>query len=169
VRVPVPDFVRETYLKVRAVGSGEVVTILEVLSPSNKLPGKGRRRYLDRRLRVFESLTHLVEVDLLRAGERMPVEGPDVTSDYRLLISRGDRRPKADLYAFGVRDPIPAFALPLRLGDKEPQVQLGDILYAQYERAAYDLSLDYRTEPVPPLSGDDRGWAHELLLSAGLR
>ena len=110
-----------------------------------------------------------MEIDLLRAGPRMPLEGPKVTSDYRVLVSRADRRPKADLYGFGVRDPIPTFTLPLRGGDKEPKVELGAILHAQYERAAYDLSLDYRGEPVPPLSGDDRSWTHELLLSAGLR
>ncbi len=169
VKIPMPDVVRETYLRVFSAEPAELITVLEVLSPSNKQRGKGRRTYLRRRLEICDSLTHLVEIDLQRAGERMPIEGREVSSDYRILVSRGDRRPNADLYAFGVRDPIPKFPLPLQRGDKEPEVDLGAILHALYERAAYHKSLDYRVEPVPPVSVDDSGWMHELLRSAHLR
>ncbi|MBI5368019.1 MAG: DUF4058 family protein [Planctomycetes bacterium] len=169
VEVPVPDRIRETRLVVVDTRDREVVTVLEILSPDNKRPGRGRRLYLKKRGRVLESLTHLIEIDLLRGGERMPVHGDPPGSDYRILTSRGEKRPRARAYCFGVRDAIPLFPLPLRGGDAEPEVRLGEILHGLYERAAYDLSLDYRAEPVPALAEADRAWSDGLLRSAAVR
>src|SRR5215475_15528314 len=72
VRVPLPDEVRETYLEVRETGTDYVLTVLEILSPTNKRPGRGRRIYEDKRMDVLATRTHLVEIDLIRAGEPMP-------------------------------------------------------------------------------------------------
>jgi hypothetical protein len=113
VLAPVPDVIREGYLKVRDVATGEVVTVLEILSPTNKRPGKGREKYQAKRERVLEAMVNFVEMDLLRGGEPFQVFGNGHQSAYRILVSRGRRRPRADLYAFGVREPIPAFPLPL--------------------------------------------------------
>lgn len=169
VEVPVPDPILETYLIVRGAGNHEVVTVLEVLSPGNKRPGEGRRIYEEKRMEVIATRTNLVEVDLIRSGDPMLVIGAKGTSDYRILVSRGRRRPRADLYAFSVRDPIPTFALPLRSGDKEPEVDLGATLHGLYDRAAYDMSIDYRVDAVPPLAEPDRAWADDLLHAADLR
>jgi len=84
-------------------------------------------------------------------------------------VSRGDYRPRADLYAFNLRDPIPAFPLPLRPEAEEPLVELGALLHALYDRAGYDLVVDYTAEPVPPLEGEDAVWADQLLREKGLR
>lgn len=92
----------------------------------------------------------------------MPACGSPVDSDYRILVSRPHRRPKADLIAFGVRDPIPKFPLPLRRGEEEPEVDLGRVLHALYDRASYDLRIDYRRETVPPLAAADAEWASGL-------
>ncbi|WP_442947408.1 DUF4058 family protein [Nostoc sp.] len=35
----------------------------------------------------------LVEIDLLRKGEPIPMMGNDIHSHYRILVCRGDRRP----------------------------------------------------------------------------
>ncbi len=163
VATPMADQRRETYLEVRTVGEGDVVTVVELLSPSNKRPGAGRRLYMEKRLLVLATQTNLVEIDLLRAGERMPTLGPAVDSDYRILISRGPGRPRADLVPFGVRDPIPSFSLPLRPGEAEPLVELGPLVTALHDRAGYDLRIDYRRPPEPPLEGPDASWADEIL------
>jgi hypothetical protein len=169
VTLPIPDIVREGYLEVRDVMTGEVVTVLELLSPGNKRPGRGRRVYELKRLRILGSLTHMVEVDLLRGGEPMPFGGRGPAMAYRMLISRSDRRPRADLYVFEVRDPIPPFPLPLRPGDVEPVVDLQVILREVYDRVGYDLAVDYRQDPVPPLLGEDTAWADILLRKKGSR
>jgi len=142
VQVPLPDEVRETYLVVRAAADEEVVAVVELLSPTHKRPGEGRRRYLEKRRAVLASRAHLVEVDLLRAGEPMPTRGADRDGDCRVLISRGDRRPHAELRLFSVRDSLPSFALPLRPGDAEPRVAL---------RAALD---EIRAGAAPPARED---------------
>ena len=169
VEVPVVEAVRETYLEVRAVEAGEVVTVLELLSPANKLAGRGRTIYEEKRTAVLSTRTSLVEIDLVRAGEPMRVMGTPPSSDYRILVSPGPRRPLADLYPFSVQDPIPGFKLPLRPGDDEPDVDVGAALKMLYDKAGYDLSIDYRAAPVPPLSGDAAAWAEVLLRRAGLR
>ncbi len=167
VTTPMPDRRRETYLEVRTAGEGNVITVLELLSPANKRPGSGRRLYLEKRLLVLATQTNLVEVDLLRAGERLPTLGPQVDSDYRVLISRSGGRPRADLIPFGVRDAIPVFPLPLRPGEDEPMVDLGPVLSALYDRARYDLRIDYRRPAEPPLADADAAWAADVLRTRG--
>jgi hypothetical protein len=162
VEIPMSEAVRETYLEVRSVSRGEVVTVIEVLSPANKRAGTGRDLYLEKREVILSTRTGLVEIDLLRAGEPMPTVGTPFVSDYRILVSRPWRRPKADLIALRLRDPIPAFALPLRKGEEEPMVDLSRVLHALYDRAGYDLRIDYGKEAVPPLAPGDAGWAAEL-------
>jgi len=165
VEVPVPDRIEEGYLVVQEVLSGEVITAVELLSPTNKRPGEGRRKYEAKRLAVLGSRTHLVEIDLIRAYEPMLVYGNGHHTHYRILVSRSNRRPQADLYGFNVQESIPAFRLPLRQGDEEPLVQVGQLLHDLYDRAGYDLSVDYRRDPVPPFAGDDAAWVADLLRS----
>jgi hypothetical protein len=169
VELPLPDHVRETYLEVRATDTGKVVTAIEILPPTNKRPGNGRDLYERKRLILLGTLTHLVEIDLLRTGEPMAMRGNGRQTHYRILISRSMQRPMADLLAFSLRQPIPTFRLPLQSGDEEPIVDLGRLLHKLYDRAGYDLRVDYRSEPVPPLEGDDAAWADALLRQAGLR
>ena len=163
VELPLALPARETYLEVRSVADGDVVTVIELLSPANKRPGPGRRLYLDKRLLVLATRTSLVEIDLLRAGEPMPTRGPTPPADYRIVVSRGWSRPRAALLAFGLRDSIPPFPVPLRRYEAEPTIELASVLAALYDRAGYDLRIDYRREPVPPLAPDDGAWAALLL------
>jgi hypothetical protein len=159
VQVPMMMEFREAYLEVREMATGEVVTAIEVLSPANKRRGKGREIYEEKRNRIFGSRTHLVEIDLLRGGEPMPVLGNDVEAHYRILVSRGDRRPHADLYLFNLTETIPTFPLPLRSGDKEPIIDLNLLLNQLYDRAGYDFVIDYSTEPIPAFSESEAAWA----------
>jgi len=169
VEVPVPEEVREAYIEVREVATGRVITVVEFLSPANKRPGRGRELYEEKRLLLLGTRTHLVEVDLLRAGEPMTVHGDGRNAHYRILISRSDKRPLAELYAFSVRNRIPVFTLPLQKGDEEPEVDIGKLLGEIYDRVGYDLRIDYRASAEPPLEGEDALWADELLRNAGLR
>ena len=168
VELPVPDILRETYLDVKD-SDGEIITCLEILSPANKVPGRGRSMYEHKRRWVLESRTHLVEIDLLRGGLPMAAAGNGHGMHYRILVSREERRPKADLLPFTVRHPIPDFVLPLQRGDEDVTVPLNTLFHDLYDRAGYDLRVDYRSDPAPPLEGDDTAWADALLCEAGLR
>ena len=167
VQVPLPDRVRETYLEIHVAETGDLVTAIELLSPTNKRPGEGREVYLEKRQAVLGSRTNLVEIDLVRAGDPMPILGVAAASAYRILVSRGDRRPHAELFPFGVRDAVPRFDVPLRTDDEdEPELDVGALLADLYERVGYDLMVDYASEP---LAAADREWADGVLRAAGLR
>lgn len=161
VNVPMPEEVKETYLEIRQIGTGKVVTVIEVLSPKNKRPGEGRNQYNAKRNKVLESRSHMVEIDLLRAGEPLPMSG-GFQSDYRILISRADSRPEAELYPFGLREPIPLFPLPLQWGDEEPPIDLNQILQEIYAEAAFELVIDYGQQPIPPVPDADFQWIQAL-------
>lgn len=162
VRVPMPLEITERFLEIKSTRTREVVTVIEVLSPKNKRSKDGRQAYENKRLKIFASNTSLVEIDLLRAGEPMPISA-GAKADYYILVSRGYQRPDADLYAFTVRDALPAFPVPLKQGDTEPVLDLQQLLHDIYERARFDLVIDYSQPAKPPLSPEDTAWAWEIL------
>jgi Protein of unknown function (DUF4058) len=167
VEVPVKDVVNEWYLEIHETATAKVVTVIEVLSPTNKSRSEGRKQYLKKRNRVLDTRTSLVEIDLLRAGKPMPITTRrPVQTDYRILVSRGAARPRAKLYAFGVRQAIPVVPIPLLRKDPEPMLDLNAVFHALYERARFDLRLDYASPPVPRLEEDDAAWAQKIASSS---
>jgi Protein of unknown function (DUF4058) len=156
VKIPLAEEVAERYLEIREVATGRVVTVIELLSPKNKRSGEGRDAYLQKRQRVVMSQTHLVEIDLLRGGVSLPMVG-GTKSDYRILISQSSRRPKADLYAFGLRQPIPSITVPLA-GEASVVLDLQLLLHQIYDRARFQMAIDYQQILIPQLSEADQVW-----------
>ena len=146
----------------------EVITAIEILSPTNNESKDGRQQYEQKRLKVLASSTSLVEIDLLRGGKpfAMQVVGQPVerASHYRIVISRSWQRPSADLYLFDVRQPIPSFLIPLRPGEQEPVLPLNRILHDLYDQGGYDLAIDYTQPADPPLATEDASWAKQLVI-----
>jgi hypothetical protein len=113
----------------------------------------------------------------LREGEPLAVAfdaplvsaGRPVASSYRILVSRSQTRPLAALYAFNLAEPIPAFPLPLQPEDEEPVVNLQSLLNDVYERSGYDYFIDYRSDPLPPLTEAELNWLNSLLRTKRLR
>jgi len=140
------------------------VTVVEVLSPKNKRTGEGKIKYDAKRQVVLNSTANLVEIDLLRTGEPQPMAG-GVASDYRILVSRANRRPAAELYPFNLREPLPRFLLPLRPEDQEAVVDLKEVLEQVYQEAALDLAINYTQPPVPPISDHDFAWIQSLQMN----
>ena len=155
--------VGELRLLIRRVGTRELVTVIELLSPTNKVGGsRGRDVYLAKRREVLRSRVHLVEIDLLRGGERIPSADPLPPGDYLVHVSRADKRPQGEVYSWMLRDGVPEIAVPLGEGDTDVELDLGLGLQQSYDRGGYDLVLDYKSPPVPLLRAEDRAWASEL-------
>ncbi|HIK46582.1 MAG TPA: DUF4058 family protein [Leptolyngbyaceae cyanobacterium M65_K2018_010] len=169
VELPMPEVVRQGYLDIRDVATSEVVTVIEVLSPVNKRPGEGRRAYGAKRQLLLASATNLVEIDLLRHWEPLISLPAGMSSHYRILVSASARRPRASLYAFDLQEPIPAFPLPLAEGDEEPVVNLQALVAEIYDQSGYDLAINYRLDPVPPLNSEDAAWLDAWLHQQGFR
>jgi len=151
--LPMPIERQETYAVIRDRETMKVVTVIEVLSPSNKRRnGDGRREYLTKRVEILSSSTHLVELDLLRGGMRLPVVGSLPSGDFFAFISRVKRRPRCEVYAWTLRDPLPSIPIPLRQGDDDAVVPLQEVFDTVYQRARYDLSVRYDAKLDPPLN-----------------
>jgi hypothetical protein len=169
VLVPVSDEVRERYLEIRESRTDRVITVIEILSPTNKLPGQGRANYEEKRRIVLDSATHLVEIDLLRLSEPLPAH-PLIRSDYRVLVSRSWERPRSFLYSFQLPDPIPDVPVPLQQGEDEPLLRLNPLLHQIYAEVRYDLRIDYTASPPDPsLDAETLAWVDQLLRRAGVR
>ncbi len=163
VEIPMGLELKERFLEVRELGTDTVITVIELLSPKNKRSGTGRLAYEQKRQRVLSSPAHLIELDLLRAYSPLPLRG-GTAWDYRIVVSRSEQRPAAELYGFDLQEPIPRFPLPLKSEDAELWVDLQSIFTGVYTRAGYRYRIDYR-EPLPPpkLSKDKQQWVDTLL------
>jgi Protein of unknown function (DUF4058) len=142
VTLPMRSEVKEGYLEIREVATGRVVTAIEVLSPTNKRAGYGRNTYEAKRQKLLASQSHLIEIDLLRAGKPMELLNTPTKTDYRILVSRSEERPQARLHGFNQSQPIPPIVVPLEPGDPEPILDLQSILNEIYEQAGFDLTIE---------------------------
>ena len=164
VDLDVGEEISHYYLEIRSVRNDLLITVIELLSPVNKSDPRGRMEYLNKRAEVLLSRTSLVEIDLLRAGEPMPIQ-QTVTSDYRILVNRGWKRNKASLYVFNLPAAIPAFPLPLQQHEAEPLIPLNEVVHDLYSRARFDLRIDYSEPPPPPLTDKQTAWTRKILAS----
>ncbi len=161
--------IEEAFLKIVHVESANLVTVIEVLSPTNKIRGsRGRASFMAKRREILNSDVHWVEIDLLRAGDPSVTNPPLRPSDYRILVSHAGNRLDTRFYPVNVRQPLPAIEVPLRGNDPDVPLDLGDVFHTVYDRAAYDASVDYRKSPRPPLAAPDVRWARELLRRSGV-
>ena len=157
----------------------KLVTLIEIVSPSNKLPGDDRRAYERKQQEILSSDASLIEIDLLRSGRRLlpylelRFEVGRLDADYLIMLNRGPGREGYRLgftaYPVPLREPLPCIPVPLL--EPDPDVLL-DLQYAfnrVYAEGPYARMIDYRSDPEPPLDGDDAAWAAELLDGAGLR
>jgi hypothetical protein len=162
--------IEEARLEIRHLETGALITLIEVLSPTNKIRGaQGRKSFMAKRQETLVSDVHWVEIDLLRGGLPSVTRPALVPSDYRVLVSRAGERTRARYWPISVRQPLPPIGIPLRAPDADVPLDLGAVLTAAYDHTAYDLSIDYRQDADPPLAGSDAAWADRLLRSKKLR
>lgn len=167
VSVPllVMEEVRETFIEIRQLPGRELVAVLELLSPGNKVnPGRGD--YLTKRNALLRQPIHLVELDLLVGGHRLPTEVPLPTGDYYAIVARSERRPHGDsfgevigdVYAWTVRQRLPVIPIPLLAPDPDIHVDLQDVLTTAYDRGRFAKRLNYGRPPKARWAKSDLTW-----------
>jgi hypothetical protein len=137
-----------------------LVTAIEVLSQTNKR-GTGRVEYLAKRGQMLRSDASLVELDLVRAGMKMPMSRPMASSPYSVVVSRAGCRPSAEVWPILLRDPLPVVPVPLRSEDADVPLHLQKVLDTMYDAFRMDLHVRYDRPLDPPLDADDSRWAAE--------
>ena len=161
VWLPEQDVEEVPYLEVRDRLGRELVTVIELLSPSNKRAGEDREQYLAKRRELLRTPAHLVEIDLLRGWAPMPQEGrPEC--DYSVMVSRAEKRRAADFWPIWLRDPLPSIPIPLRQPDDAVPVDLQEALHRAYDGPGYEHFI-YSGHPEPGLSADDATWAEPFV------
>jgi hypothetical protein len=156
-----PFEVREHYLEIRDVKNRQVVTTIELLSPGNKIPGnEAYKAFKEKREEVRYTPVHWIEIDLLRAGERLKeVAGK---SNYYALLKRGRGPRPYEVWLFNLRDRLPTIAVPLRPPFADVPLNLQTAFETMYQRAHYADALDYEESiPLPRLQSADAAWVEE--------
>ena len=170
IRTVLLDEISEAYLEIRDALTGEVVTVIEVLSPSNKVNrARGMDSFRNKRIEVLESSSHFVEIDLLRAGSRTVINRRLSDADYLVHVSPAEMRPKGFIWPIMLPQPLPVISIPLRKPDPDAKLDLQALLTSAYDRSGYKFDTDYTHEPEPPLPPKYREWADSLLRAKGLR
>ncbi len=165
VTLPVSRGIGKPFLKIIDAQERRVVTVIELLSPSNKSAGADRKSYLAKRQECLALGVNFVEINLLRAGKPPPLGKPRIAKGlYYLLVCRAKDSPQAAVWPFGVRDPLPVPGIPLR-GDESVPLALRSCLDRAYDEARYERAIDYARPPRPPLPDADALWAEALLRS----
>ena len=156
----------EWIVHVRLLPGRELVTAIELLSPTNK-EGRGRREYARKRVETVRRGTNLVEVDLLLGGRRPTMRAALPGDGYYALVCRVDAHPLADVYDWAVRDPLPTLPVPLRPEHDDVPLDLADLFAQTYAAGRYERLARYDFPPPPRLGKADRAWAAGLAATAG--
>ncbi len=161
IRLPTRDVERVPFLEIRDRRSRQLVTVIELLSPSNKNRGRDRDQYILKRDQLLVSPVHFIEIDLLRGGPRMPFASPPLC-DYYALVSRTEERPDAGIWPIRLREPLPTIPIPLRAPHADLRLDLQAVLHRIYDAAGYEKFI-YDSEPVPLLGPEDAAWARQYV------
>lgn len=162
--------IHEAFLNIIDRESRDVITVIEVLSPANKIAGSaGRRSFEEKRREVMRSSSHWVEIDLLRGTRMVPVPRGFGPYEYLVHVSPASLRPRGKLFPIRLAQRLPVIPIPLKPEDPDARLDLQAVLDSAYDRAGYDLEIDYRSEPQPPLEEPLAAWADELLRTRGAR
>lgn len=157
----VPEEVPVMSVEVRDVANRRLVTVIEILSPVNKM-GEGAIEYADKRLALMGTSVHLLEIDLLRRGQRLLFETDPPPADYYVYLSRFTHRPLSDVWPIGLRDRLPVLPVPLLPPDADVPLDLQRAVDACYDLVHYERLLDYTVAPPPPpLREGDVAWVAE--------
>jgi len=165
----------EGYIQIIDVRTGgRVVTVIEFLSTTNKLPGPDQNLYRRKRLELEKAGVSLVEINLLRAGPFIATFPESLLrteqrTPYYAIVHRGWAGPCYQYYPMPLRDRLSAISIPLRESDPAVALDLQSLIDRVYRNGAHDVEIDYANDPEPPLDAQAASWADQVLIEAGLR
>jgi len=154
---------RETFIEIYETDPEmRLVTSIEVLSPSNKRPGtEGWNLYQRKRQSLLLGNVNLVEIDLLRGGQRMPMLDPWPDSPYTLMVERARKPYACHVWEGHFQRPLPSIPIPLAKPDPDILLSLQPLIDTIYQRFRYAQSIDYAVELTPPMSAEDSAWCRQ--------
>jgi hypothetical protein len=157
-----PASIPHTWVIILDVAKRKVVTVIEFLSPTNKR-GLEREKYLRNRERILLSSAHLLEIDLLRKGKRVPMGDQLPTADYFVMLSRVGNRPLTDVWPIALDQPLPIVPVPLLSKDPDVALDIQAVFAAVYDEGRYRALVDYSVAPEVPVPKETMAWLKKRL------
>jgi hypothetical protein len=151
---------RDVWIEIVNLPERRLVTAIEVFSPTNK-GGDGAVEYHAKRVSLYTRNVNIVELDLLRGGDRLTFAKPLPKGDYYVFVTR-KRRMSVDVYTWKLRDPLPTIPVPLEPPDPDVSLELAVVFGGAYKRGRYFHRLRYDEPLRPPISTKDAAWAGKI-------
>lgn len=149
------------YLTIRGRANSNIVTVIELLSPTNKRRGSDREQFLSKRTELLASTSHYVEIDLLRVGPRLPFDH-EVVGNYYAAVSRVEQRPTIGMWTWSLAEPMPTIPIPLHGPDPDVFLDLKSILDTVYDSAKFSQRI-YSQTLEPELTTKEKSWIKDLI------
>jgi hypothetical protein len=161
----------EDYIEIRQRADGRLITLVDVVSTTNKLTAAGRAAYLSKRCEGKSANANLVEIDLVLQGQPTLEYSRDGFPDwdYAVTVTRSSQPERHEIYTATLQKKLPRFRLPLASDDRDTVVDLQTAFTRCYDHGGFAQQIDYRREPPGPLDAEDRGWIDGLLTQKRLR
>jgi hypothetical protein len=145
--------------------NGRLITVIEVLSPSNK--GSDNAAYRARRDAYINSRVSLVEIDLLRGGAHtVAVPAHQVRrpagAHYLACVTRASFVTRREVYVMPLQAPLSAIRIPLRPDDPDVVLELQPLVDRCYRMGRY-WNTDHSSLPGPALAPEEASWVSERL------
>jgi hypothetical protein len=156
----IEDPIREAYIEVVRRADESLVAVLELPSPANKT-GSGRGEYLTERDQLLRQPVHLAEVDMLLRGPRMPFREPLPPGHYFAMVSRAERRPDCEVYAWTLRERCPSIPIPLEPPDPDVVMDLQEVFTTTFDRVPFDRLVRYDRPLGIAVSEEVQRWVDE--------
>jgi len=162
---------QEEFIEVRQRSDGKLVTLVDVVSPTNKLIDAGRQAYLGKRTECKSQGASLVEIDLVLQGQPTLEYSRDGLPDwdYAVTVTRASQPERYEIYSATLQKRLPRFRLPLAADDRDTVLDLQASFTRCYDQGGFAAKIDYERDPSPPLPREDIQWLNELLKQQKLR
>jgi hypothetical protein len=162
---------REPYLEIRQRSDSKLITLVEVISPTNKTTAQGRQAFLEKRNEAQRFRANIVEIDLVLDGQRMHDFSRENLPawDYNVVVTRGPRPEQFELYTANLDKRLPRFKLPLATDDRDTVIDLQAALHRVYDQTDFASTVNYQVDPQTKLDADQRRWLDKYLRGQGIR
>jgi hypothetical protein len=161
----------EDYVEIRQRADGRLITLVDVVSPANKLMQAGRAAYLAKRCEGKSASANLVEIDLILQGQPTLEYSRDGLPDwdYAVTVTRSTQPERYEIYTATLQKKLPRFRLPLASDDRDTVLDLHTAFTRCYDQGGFAAKIDYTKDPSTPLNAEDRKWLNDVLKQQKMR
>lgn len=162
---------KEAFIEVRQRTDGRLITLIEAISPANKITSEGRRLYRCRRDEVKKMNAHVVEIDLVLQGPTLIDCAKDAapTWDYAVVVTRWTHPDRYEIYSATLPKRLPRFRVPLASDDRDTVLDLQAAVAKAFDQGGFFKNIDFTRDPATTLSDENRKWLNERLREEKLR